>query len=96
MRDMVADGASGLLVPPGDSRGLASALMGVLADDKLRARLGAGGKERVQHFTASVVVEQLEQVYARVASPFQRIEGVTAASEGSASDSRAHLAGGMP
>jgi glycosyltransferase involved in cell wall biosynthesis len=94
MRDMVEDGTSGLLVLPGDSRSLASAISRVLADDKLRASLGAGGKERVVRFTASTVVEQLEQVYAKVAAPIRRIEGATVAPHGSVSDSRAQLLGG--
>jgi glycosyltransferase involved in cell wall biosynthesis len=93
MRDMIEDGTSGLLVRPGDSRSLASAMSRVLADDKLRASLGAGGKERVVRFTASTVVEQLEQVYANVAAPFRGIEGATVGPQGSVSHSRAQLLG---
>jgi glycosyltransferase involved in cell wall biosynthesis len=89
MRDMVQDGDSGLLVAPGDSRGLADALAKVLADGELRARLGASGKERVRQFTASAVVEQLEQVYARVAPS----EGTSATYEGSGSGSHSYLPG---
>jgi glycosyltransferase involved in cell wall biosynthesis len=95
MRDMVEDGKSGLLVPPGDPHRLASALSSLLADPGLRAGLGARGQERVLRFTATAVVEQLEQVYARVASPFHGTEGVAATSDGLVSDSRSHLPGGM-
>jgi glycosyltransferase involved in cell wall biosynthesis len=44
----LVDGDSGLLVPPDDVDALAGALREVLADDALRARLGAGGRRRVE------------------------------------------------
>jgi len=65
--DLIVDGESGLLVPPGNDRELAAAMGRVLADGGLRARLGAGALERVRAFTASAVAERLEAVYARVA-----------------------------
>ena len=65
--DMIADGGNGLLVPPGDEDRLAQAMARLLADAGLRGRLAAGAQERVQRFTASAVVERLEDVYARVA-----------------------------
>jgi glycosyltransferase involved in cell wall biosynthesis len=65
--DMIADGRNGLLVPPGDEDKLAQAMARLLADAGLRGRLAAGAQERVQRFTASAVVERLEDVYARVA-----------------------------
>lgn len=67
--DLVTDGDNGLLVPPGDDRALAAALVRLLDDAGLRARLGAGARERVRRFTASAVAERLETVYARVAPP---------------------------
>ena len=65
--DMVADGESGYLVPPGDEDRLAEAMARLLADADLRARFAAAATERVERFTASAVAERLEAVYARVA-----------------------------
>jgi glycosyltransferase involved in cell wall biosynthesis len=44
--EIVRDGATGLLVPPGDADALAAALGRLLDDDGLRRRLGAAGRER--------------------------------------------------
>ena len=65
--DMIGDGENGLLVPPGDEHKLAEAMARLLNDAELRSRLAAGAQERVQRFTASAVVERLEDVYGRVA-----------------------------
>ena len=42
--ELVDDGRTGLLVPPGDTRALADALVRVLSDRELAARLGAAGR----------------------------------------------------
>ena len=47
LRDLVADGETGVLVPPRDVAALRSALERVLADRDLRRRLGAKARERV-------------------------------------------------
>jgi glycosyltransferase involved in cell wall biosynthesis len=65
--DIIVDGESGLLVPPGDEYKLAEAMGRLSSDADLRARLAAGAHERVQRFAASAVVERLEAVYASVA-----------------------------
>jgi glycosyltransferase involved in cell wall biosynthesis len=65
--DMIADGESGLLIPPGDAGKLSAAMDRLLKDAGLRARLAIGARERVGRFTASSVAERLEAVYARVA-----------------------------
>jgi glycosyltransferase involved in cell wall biosynthesis len=50
LRDSVQDGKSGLLVPYGDSNALAQAILRVLGDSELRARLLRGGQEWSQRF----------------------------------------------
>ncbi len=46
--DLVVDGETGLLVPPGDVGALRAALRRLLDDQELRRRLGAAGRERVR------------------------------------------------
>jgi glycogen synthase len=67
MVDMIDDGRSGLLVPPGNASELAGAMSHLISDDDLRVRLGAGALKKVRGFTASVVANRLEAVYAQVA-----------------------------
>lgn len=45
--ELIEDGVSGRLVPPERPDALADALAGLLADESLRRRLGAGGRERI-------------------------------------------------
>jgi glycosyltransferase involved in cell wall biosynthesis len=46
--DLVEDGVTGLLVPPGDTAALRAALERLLGDRELRERLGAAGRERAR------------------------------------------------
>lgn len=46
--ELIEDGESGLLVPPGDAAALAAALRRVLGDGELRRRLAARARERVE------------------------------------------------
>ncbi|CAN5826256.1 hypothetical protein BH18ACT13_BH18ACT13_19080 [soil metagenome] len=47
--DLVVDGETGLLVPPRDPAALRAALEQLLADQELRQRQGAAGRERIRH-----------------------------------------------
>jgi glycosyltransferase involved in cell wall biosynthesis len=57
-------GETALLVPPGDPQALADAIVLMLADDALRVRLGAAGRERVQRrFTWRAAAERTVECY---------------------------------
>lgn len=64
--DIVADGETGFLVPPGDSITLREAIQRLLDDPSLRERMGAMAKQRVVEFQARTVVPRIEQVYQEV------------------------------
>jgi glycosyltransferase involved in cell wall biosynthesis len=60
----VVDGETGWLVPPGDAAALANALLGVLQDRALAAKLGRNGRVRVEErFTVARMVEANERLY---------------------------------
>jgi glycosyltransferase involved in cell wall biosynthesis len=63
--EVVVDGESGLLVSPGDTEELSSALDRLLGDSALRARLGDGGARRAGLFSEATVVPLVEAAYAR-------------------------------
>jgi glycosyltransferase involved in cell wall biosynthesis len=55
--EIVEDGVSGLLVPPGDAAALAAAIRRLLEDPPLRARLSAAGRQRIaEQFTLEASV----------------------------------------
>ena len=67
LRDLVVDGESGLLVPPGDAQALHDALVRLLGDAELRSRLGAAARTRAaEHFSweraASLTLTAYEDV----------------------------------
>ena len=63
--EVLTDGASGLLVAPGDVTALARALRKLLLDRPLAARIGAAGRETVRaRFAPDRVIPRLEELYA--------------------------------
>ena len=68
MPEVVADGRTGLLVPPRDHAAMADALIKLLTDAALRAEMGAAGLARVRaRFSAERMVQDTLDVYRRVA-----------------------------
>ena len=63
LRDIVVDGETGLRVPARDPAALRQAMARLLADGKLRERMGRAGQERVGQFRAGAVVPRIERAY---------------------------------
>ncbi|MFL5690972.1 MAG: glycosyltransferase family 4 protein [Ktedonobacteraceae bacterium] len=63
LTDIVVDGETGLLVPPGDPQALRAAIQSLLDDPAIRERMGALAKQRVMGFQAKSVISRFEQVY---------------------------------
>jgi len=65
--EVVEDGVTGILVPPGDSEALAEGLIRLLSDADLRRRMGRAGQDRVRsEFTVDRIVDQTLAVYESV------------------------------
>jgi glycosyltransferase involved in cell wall biosynthesis len=61
--DIVIDGETGLLVPPGDADALQHAMQRLIDDPALRDRLGDAGRRRVASFTTDAVMPRYERLY---------------------------------
>jgi glycosyltransferase involved in cell wall biosynthesis len=66
--EVVADGETGVLVPPRDPRALAEAIGRLLADPELRGRMGRAGRERVaQRFSEEAMTRRTLEIYDELA-----------------------------
>ena len=65
-RDLLVDGANGLLVPPDDAAALRAAFVRVLSDPALATRLGEGARRTAERFGWVRVRPLLEEVFERV------------------------------
>ena len=61
---LVRDGDTGVVVPAGDSRALASAIDRVLADPQRRERLGASAREAVGAYTYEAMADAFDRALA--------------------------------
>jgi|GEM_PF-2000009 len=62
--ELVVDGITGLLVPPGEPTRLAAAIADLIDHPEMRASMGRAGRERVvRHFTLRAEVESLQDRY---------------------------------
>ncbi|MBV9344120.1 MAG: glycosyltransferase family 4 protein [Gammaproteobacteria bacterium] len=64
VREILADGAYGILVPPGDSSALADAIARLVVDPQLRAQYSAAAAAAVQRYRLDQVMTRWEQVLA--------------------------------
>lgn len=65
--EIVRNGVTGTLVPPGDAAALASAISPLLWNDMAREEMGRFGRARVEkEFSTGAWIERLENVYAEV------------------------------
>jgi glycogen synthase len=73
--EVVEDGVTGLLVPPGRPDELAAAVSRVLADPAAAGAMGRAGRRRVEErFSWASVAERTERVYADAIADFARSE----------------------
>jgi glycosyltransferase involved in cell wall biosynthesis len=62
--EVVVDGQSGLLVPPGDHEALAAAMLRVWSDPELARRIGTAGRQQVeQNFNVAITTANYESLY---------------------------------
>ena len=67
--EVVVDGQTGLLVPPGDVDALAAAMARLLSEPELRARMGRAGRQFVlEHYRWADNASLMEQLYTEVLS----------------------------
>jgi glycosyltransferase involved in cell wall biosynthesis len=66
-REVLEDGETGLLVPPADAERLAAAILRLLGDDSLRARLAARAREASRRYDVRTCVEEMQKVYEEIA-----------------------------
>jgi glycosyltransferase involved in cell wall biosynthesis len=64
--ELVVDGQTGLLVEPGDVRGLSVAMLRLLERSAERAEMSKAATRRAPEFMAARVIDRLEAVYAEV------------------------------
>jgi len=68
-REVVEEGVTGLLIPPGDVDALAGSLRKLLLDPELRFQMGREGRQRMQrYFDEAEVVRRVMEVYGEVLS----------------------------
>lgn len=70
--DIITDGTTGLLIPPGDVPALTNAMQKLIDNPDLREQLGKAGQEDVKRFTADSIVVQFENLYAEMIDETRR------------------------
>ncbi len=76
--NVVLDGSSGLLVPPGDALALANALERLITDASIRRRLASNAFHAVANYRWEVVAQSVLEAYADTLCPLARQVRLTA------------------
>lgn len=67
LAEVVADGETGLLVPPGDEDALESAMLALLTKPEMAARLGESARQRfLSYFTEQYMIDGFRAVFAEL------------------------------
>ena len=64
---LIEDGKTGILVPPGDAGALATAIDALAADPQLRSRLGSAARKRVEEYRWDKSCDQYEALFNQLA-----------------------------
>jgi hypothetical protein len=65
--EIIVDGETGFLVPPGDAKALAEKVLLLLSNEDLRRRMGERGRAMVlERFTMKRMITELEDSYLEV------------------------------
>jgi glycosyltransferase involved in cell wall biosynthesis len=65
--EVVKDNLNGFLVPPGDARALAEAIIHLLKNKELRRRMGEEGRKQIdERFSTKKMVDNIEGVYRQI------------------------------
>jgi glycogen(starch) synthase len=73
LEEIVEDGHSGWLVPPGDAAALAQALERCLGDQDAGRKLGAAAQQRAFDFDAEALVDRVKELLERAAAPASKL-----------------------
>jgi glycosyltransferase involved in cell wall biosynthesis len=63
LSELVVDGETGMLVPPGHAPALRDAIAALLGDPSRREAMGRAGRERAASYSAREIVPRVERVY---------------------------------
>jgi len=66
LAELVEDGRTGLLTPPGDASALAAAMQSLISDESLRASLAVNVRAKAESFMAKSIIPRIEAIYGDV------------------------------